>query len=315
MADDRLDYLNITDEVKAALEDLRPVIALESTILAHGLPYPENIELARELEQMAREYGVIPATIAVVQGKVQVGLSESQLEEVAHGKGFHKLSRRDLAWALSTRQNGATTVATTMMCAHMAGIDWFATGGIGGVHRGVEESWDVSADLTELSQTPVAVITAGAKAILDIPKTLEVLETYGVPVIGYQTGQFPAFYSRTSGCPTAHRMDSVEEIAQLFRYQRMLGHPQGLVVANPIPTEHALDVHVVESHIDEALEMARDQHVSGKALTPFLLARLAELTKGRSVEANKALVRNNVMLACQCATAASALALQKPAFS
>ncbi|MFT4677945.1 MAG: pseudouridine-5'-phosphate glycosidase [Flavobacteriales bacterium] len=300
------DYLNIEEEVADALSEKRPVVALESTIIAHGMPWPTNLELAHELHQLVRDNGAVPATIAVADGKVQIGLSNERLEQIASASDCVKISRRDMAWAIATKQLGATTVATTMMGASFAGISWFVTGGIGGVHRGVAESWDISADLAELSHTPVAVITAGAKSILDIPKTLEVLESLGVPVLGYKTSSFPAFYCANSGCLVDHKMDSVKEIVDVFEAQKALNIKQGIIVANPIPQIASIDASQIESAIDLALEEAAAQNVTGKQLTPFLLARMNDLTRGKSLAANLALVKNNAVLGAQCAAEWSA---------
>jgi pseudouridine-5'-phosphate glycosidase len=300
------DYLNIEEEVADALSEKRPVVALESTIIAHGMPWPTNLELAHELHQLVRDNGAVPATIAVADGKVQIGLSNERLEQIASASDCVKISRRDMAWAIATKQLGATTVATTMMGASFAGISWFVTGGIGGVHRGVAESWDISADLAELSHTPVAVITAGAKSILDIPKSLEVLESLGVPVLGYKTSSFPAFYCANSGCLVDHKMDSVKEIVDVFEAQKALNIKQGIIVANPIPQIASIDASQIESAIDLALEEAAAQNVTGKQLTPFLLARMNDLTRGKSLAANLALVKNNAVLGAQCAAEWSA---------
>lgn len=300
------EYLNIQEEVSDALAERRPVVALESTIIAHGMPWPTNLELANDLHQIVRENGAVPATIAVIDGKVQVGLSTDHLEQIASSDTCVKLSRRDMAWAIATKQIGATTVATTMIGAAFAGISWFVTGGIGGVHRGVAESWDISADLAELSHTPIAVVTAGAKSILDIPKTLEVLESMGVPVLGYKTTSFPAFYCASSGCSVDHEMSSVKEIVDVFEAQKALGLKQGIIVANPIPQAAAIDASQIESAIDLALEEAFAQNIGGKELTPFLLSKMNELTRGKSSAANLALVKNNAHLGAQCAVECSA---------
>ena len=298
--------LDIAPEVAAALADGRAVVALESTIVAHGMPYPRNLETALALEADLRAKGVVPATIAVIDGRLRVGLDSSALELLATGRTIAKATRRDLAALVATRAHGATTVAATMAIAAMAGIAIFATGGIGGVHRGVESTMDVSADLYELARTSVAVVCAGAKSILDIPKTLELLESLGVPVLGYRTDDFPAFYARTSGRKTDRRCDTALEVAQLITAQRRLGLG-GLLVANPIPAEHALDADAIEREIAASVAAAAAAGIAGAALTPFLLGRLNEATGGTSLAANIALVRNNVAVAGEIALAYAAL--------
>ncbi len=297
------DPFDLHPDVAAALAGGRPVVALESTIIAHGMPWPQNLETARRVEQAVRHAGALPATIAVLGGRPTVGLTDVQLEALARGgAAVAKLSRRDLAVAVATRRDGATTVAATMKLAAMAGIRVFATGGIGGVHRGAEATFDVSADLLELARTPVAVVCAGAKAILDLPLTLEVLETHGVPVLGHRCDELPAFYSRESGCPLPHRCESATEIAAVLRAHWALGLA-GVVVANPIPAEHALPRERIDSAITQALSEAEAQGVRGPASTPFLLARVAELTGGDSLAANIALVLDNARLAAAIACA------------
>lgn len=298
--------LDIAQEVAAALADGRAVVALESTIVAHGMPYPRNLETALALEADLRAKSVVPATIAVIGGRLRVGLEASDLELLAAGRNIAKVSRRDLAALVASRAHGATTVAATMAIAAMAGIAIFATGGIGGVHRGAESTMDVSADLYELARTPVAVVCAGAKSILDIPKTLELLESLGVPVLGYRTEDFPAFYARTSGRKTDRRCDTAREVAQLIAAQRRLGLG-GLLVANPIPDEHALDAGAIEREIAAAVAAAASAGIAGAAMTPFLLGRLNEATGGTSLAANIALVRNNVAVAGEIALAYAAL--------
>lgn len=295
-------YIRLSEEVRAALEGHGPVVALESTVIAHGLPYPHNIEAARAMEAAIRAEGATPATIGIFAGKIVVGLNEQEVERLATGRGVQKVSRRDLAVTLATGQTGATTVAGTMLCAHMAGIHFFATGGIGGVHRGAQTSMDISADLTELSRTPVLVVCAGAKSILDLDLTLEYLETHGVPVIGWQTSEFPAFYVRSSGRPLPHRADRAETVAAIARTQWQCGL-NGLVVACPIPQEYAMEAGPLEAATEEALRLARDRGIRGSATTPFLLAHVAEATGGESVEANKALLINNARLAARFARA------------
>ncbi len=298
--------LDIAPEVAAALADGRAVVALESTIVAHGMPYPRNLETALALEADLRAKGVVPATIAVIDGRLRVGLGRADLELLATGRNIAKASRRDLAALVATRAHGATTVAATMAIAALAGIAIFATGGIGGVHRGAESTMDVSADLYELARTPVAVVCAGAKSILDIPKTLELLESLGVPVLGYRTDDFPAFYARTSGRRTDRRCDNALEVAQLTAAQRRLGLG-GLLVANPIPAEHALDADAIEREIAASVAAAAAAGIAGAALTPFLLGRLNEATGGTSLAANIALARNNVAVAGEIALAYAAL--------
>lgn len=279
-------------------------VALESTLIAHGIFYPENLQLARDLELIIREEGAFPATIAVIRGQLRVGLTDEELELIAHPspeETVHKLSRRDLGIALAQGLTGATTVASTMIGAHRSGIQVFATGGIGGVHRGVEETWDISADLQELARTPVIVVCSGAKSILDIPKTLEVLETLGVPVLGYQTRQFPAFYLRDSGETLEYAVHSPEEIAEIALSHWSLGFQSGLLVVNPIPEGEELDQQEHDRALQLALDLAKEEGICGKALTPFLLRALMESTEGKSLRANLALVKSNARLAAQIA--------------
>jgi len=301
-------YIILSDEVQAALQEQRPVVALESTVIAHGLPYPANIEVALAMEAMIRSEGAIPATIGIRDGKIKIGLTLDEITRLGTAQNVQKVSRRDLAFTLATGQLGATTVAGTMLCAHMAGIHFFATGGIGGVHRGAETSMDISADLTELSRTPVLVVCAGAKSILDLDLTLEYLETQGVPVIGWQTGEFPAFYVRHSGRCLPHRADDVDTIAAIARTQWEC-HLHGLVVGCPIPEQYAMDPAPLEAATREALRLAREQGIRGAAATPFLLAHVAKVTAGESVEANKALLINNALWAARFARAYYALLL------
>ena len=299
--------LALHPDVQAALASRRAVVALESTIIAHGLPHPENLTLARELEADIRAEGAVPATIALIDGRIRVGLDAAQLELLATSRDVAKVSRRDMAAVLASGGTGATTVAGTMIAARLAGIRIFATGGIGGVHRGAETSFDVSADLDELAQTQVLVVTAGAKAILDLPKTLEVLETRGVPVIGYGTDTFPAFWCRSSGLPLPLRLDSPESVASAFDIHCRLGLPSGVVVANPIPEADALDRETIEAAIAAALADAEKNGVSGKDVTPYLLKRIVGFTAGASLRANLALVRNNARLAARIAVALTRL--------
>jgi len=298
-------YLSVTPEIRKAIAERRPVVALESTIITHGMPHPANLEMARGVEQVVRDAGAIPATIAIMDGRLAVGLSDEDLERLAlEGKTAAKASRRDLSALLVSGRLAGTTVATTMQIAALAGIQVFATGGIGGVHRGAEASFDISADLDELGRTPVAVVCAGAKSILDIPKTLEVLETHGVPVIGYGTNEFPAFWARESGHRVDHRFDSEDDIARMIGIQTELGMG-GVLVANPIPEEAAWPRDEIEAVIARAVAEAEAQKISGKDSTPFLLGRIVEITEGRSLKSNIALVRNNAALAARIAVALS----------
>jgi pseudouridylate synthase len=301
------DHIRISSAVEAALAAGEPVVALESTIITHGMPYPQNLEMASKVEAIIRNGGAVPATVSIMDGQFQVGLDAADLERLAKtGMAAAKASRRDVAALLSTGGIAGTTVATTMQAAEMAGIRIFATGGIGGVHRGAELSFDISADLEELSRTPVAVVCAGAKAILDIPKTLEVLETKGVPVIGYGTDDFPAFWTRSSGYPVDHRLDTAAAVAAMIETQFSLGMG-GVLVANPIRAEDALDAEMIASTIDAAIRDADTQGISRKALTPFLLRRIFELTGGKSLVSNIALVENNARVAAAIAVAHAAL--------
>ncbi|MBC7143803.1 MAG: pseudouridine-5'-phosphate glycosidase [Thioclava marina] len=293
--------LTFSDEVARAQADGRPIVALESTIITHGMPYPQNLETAQRVEAEVRESGAVPATIAVMDGLIHIGLEQEALERLARTSDAMKVSRADLAVCLAKGATGATTVAATMICAHLAGIEVFATGGIGGVHRGAEESFDISADLLELAQTPVSVVAAGAKAILDLPKTLEVLETHGVPVIAFGQDDFPAFWSRSSGLPAPLRADTPAEIAQAQIARASLGLPGGQLIANPIPAEAEIAREEIVPVIEEALAEADARRIAAKAVTPFLLSRIFELTGGRSLEANIALVLNNARLAAAIA--------------
>lgn len=294
-------HLRIADEVAQALTAGRPVVALESTIISHGFPYPANVESARECERIAREEGAVPATIAVIGGQLAVGLSDAEVERLGSNQDTPKASRRDLPLLIARGLDGATTVAGTMAIAAMAGIRIFATGGIGGAHRGADRSFDISADLEELARTSVAVVSAGAKSVLDVGLTLEYLETRGVPVLGYRTDVLPAFYTRDSGFSVDARVDTVEEIAAVLHAKWTTGLQGGVLVTNPIPEEHALDAHEIETIIKRALAEARETGVRGKAITPYLLARIHELTGGASEAANKALVWSNVRVAAQIA--------------
>jgi pseudouridine-5'-phosphate glycosidase len=295
--------LRISEEVRDALSARRPVVALETTIVTHGMPYPDNLATARSVEAEIRAGGAVPATIAVMEGAVRVGLSGSELESLATTKGVLKLSRNDLAYAIATGRPGATTVAATMICARFAGIRVFVTGGIGGVHRGAESSFDISADLEELARTSVAVVCAGAKALLDLPKTLEYLETRGVPVIGYGTSDFPAFWSRSSGLPVPLRLDSTTEIARVLDLKWSLGLEGGAVVANPAPSSDEIPASEMSGYIDAAVAEAHAQRITGKAVTPFILSRMNEITGGRSLATNIALVKSNARVGAELAAA------------
>lgn len=295
-------YITLSGEVQTALQAQQPVVALESTVIAHGLPYPANIEVAQAMESTIRAEGAIPATIGIHDGQINIGLTLEQITRLGTAQNVQKVSRRDLAITLATKQLGATTVAGTMLCASMAGIRFFATGGIGGVHRGAQSTMDISADLTELSRSPVLVVCAGAKSILDLDLTLEYLETQGVPVIGWQTDDFPAFYVRHSGRPLAHRADNVDTIAAIARVQWEC-HLNGLIVGCPIPQQYAMDPAPLEAATEEALRLAHAQGVRGAATTPFLLAHVAKVTAGESVESNKALLINNALWAARFARA------------
>ena len=295
-------YLDISPEVSAALAAGKPVVALESTIISHGMPYPQNVKTALEVEQIIRDNGAVPATIAIIGGRLKAGLTPAEIEYFGKkGPEIAKASRRDLPVLVARGQDGACTVTTTMMIAHMAGIGVFATGGIGGVHRGAETTMDISADLEELGQTPVMVICAGAKSILDLGLTLEYLETKGVPVIGYGTDELPAFYTRTSGFGVDYRLDTPAELAAAFHAQRAMGLKGGMLVTNPIPEEYSMDPAVINKAIDQAIAECQAQGVHGKATTPFLLARVKDITGGDSLDSNIHLVFNNARLAAQAA--------------
>ncbi|WJQ01952.1 pseudouridine-5'-phosphate glycosidase [Geobacillus stearothermophilus] len=295
------DFLVFSEEVAQAKAEKKPIVALESTIISHGMPYPENVQTAKAVEQIIRDRGAVPATIAIIDGKIKIGLTDEELEFFGTSNNIEKVSRRDLPYVVAMKKHGATTVAGTMICAQMAGIRVFATGGIGGVHRGAEQTMDISADLQELSRTNVAVVCAGAKSILDLGLTLEYLETHGVPVIGYQTDVLPAFYSRTSPFRVDYRLDSVEEIAQFIETKWKLGLNGGVVIANPVPKEEELEESYITAIIEQALNEAEKQHITGKAVTPFLLDRVKTLTGGKSLKANIALVKNNAAMAADLA--------------
>jgi len=292
-------FFDFKEEVKGALEGGRPVVALESTLISHGFPYPENLEVAWETEEIIRGYEVIPATIAIIKGKIKVGLTRGELEFMATSKDILKASRRDLAVIVAKGLNGATTVAATMLVAERAGIKVFATGGIGGVHRGAEKTFDISADLQELGRTPVVVVCSGAKAILDLPLTLEYLETMGMPIIGFRTDEFPAFYCRESGLKVDYVVNDEKEAAGIIRAMQDLGLGGGMIIANPVPEEYALSMEYMNEMIEEAVKAAEKEGIKGKKLTPYLLNKIKELTGGKSLKANIELVKNNARVAAK----------------
>ena len=295
-------YLDISPEVQKALAEGKPVVALESTIISHGMPYPKNVETAMLVEKTIRDNGAVPATIAIIGGRLKAGLSPEEIEYLGKsGRKVAKVSRRDLAAIVARGADGATTVTTTMIIAHMAGIKVFATGGIGGVHRGAETTMDISADLEELASTPVMVVCAGAKSILDLGLTLEYLETKGVPVIGYGTDELPAFYTRSSGFGVDYRVDTPAQLAAMFKAQQELGMKGGMLVTNPIPEQYAMDKAVIDAAIEQAVAESKEQGIHGKETTPFLLARVVELTGGDSLESNIQLVLNNAIVASKTA--------------
>ena len=295
-------YLDISPEVQEALHSGKPVVALESTIISHGMPYPRNVETALMVQKAVRDNGAVPATIAIIGGRLKAGLTDEEIEYLGKsGQNVTKASRRDIAAIVARGGDGATTVASTMIIANMAGISVFATGGIGGVHRGAETTMDISADLEELAATPVMVVCAGAKSILDLGLTLEYLETKGVPVIGYGTDELPAFYTRQSGFGVDYRVDSPAELAAIFKAQKELGFKGGMLVTNPIPEEYSMDKAVIDAAIEEALSQAEKAGIKGKKTTPFLLAKVVELTGGDSLESNIKLVLNNAAIAAQTA--------------
>lgn len=302
-------YLDISPEVEQALAEGRPVVALESTIISHGMPYPQNVETALQVEQIIRDNGAVPATIAIIGGRLKAGLSEQEIDYLGKtGAGIPKASRRDLPVLVAQGRDGACTVTTTMMIAHMAGIRVFATGGIGGVHRGAETTMDISADLEELAHTPVMVICAGAKSILDLGLTLEYLETHGVPVIGYGTEELPAFYTRRSGFRVDYRLDTPAQLAKAFYVKQDMGLGGGMLVTNPIPEAYSMDHEVINRAIDEAIAQAQTLGIHGKETTPYLLAKIKELTGGDSLSSNIQLVYNNARLAAATAAELSRLA-------
>ena len=302
-------YLDVAPEVAEALAAGKPVVALESTIISHGMPYPQNVETALAVEKLVRENGAVPATIAIIGGRLKAGLSPEEIEYFGKkGAAIAKASRRDLPVLIAKGQDGACTVTTTMMIAHMAGIGVFATGGIGGVHRGAETTMDISADLEELARTPVMVVCAGAKSILDLGLTLEYLETHGVPVIGYGTEELPAFYTRKSGFGVDYRIDTPADLAKSFYVKQDMGLVGGMLVANPIPEEYSMDADVIGKAISDAVEEAKAKGIHGKETTPFLLAKIKELTGGSSLDSNIQLVYNNAMLAAKTAVELAGLA-------
>ncbi len=293
--------LIISDKVKEAKYENRPVVALESTVITHGMPYPENIKTAKELEEIITTLGAVPATIAILGGKIKVGISKEEIELLAQEEKVEKVSRRDLPQVVAQGKYGSTTVAATMIIAHRAGIEFFVTGGIGGVHRGGENNFDISADLTELGRTPITVISAGAKAILDLELTLEKLETEGVPIIGYRTSEFPAFYSSSSGIKLKTRVDTPQDIAKIVRARNELKLNNGILVVNPIPEEFEIPYSQIEPEIKKAVAEAREQEISGFSLTPFLLDRIKEISAGESLKVNIELLKNNARLGARLA--------------
>ncbi len=300
--------LSITPEVSRALAEHKPVVALESTIISHGMPYPQNVEMAKTVESIIRQQGAVPATIAMMDGKIKIGLTADDLEALATAKDVVKVSRRDMADVIAKRKTGATTVAATMICAAMAGIKFFVTGGLGGVHRGYQDTLDASADLEELSHTNVTVICAGAKAILDLPRTMEYLETKGVPVVGYQTDYLPAFYSKDSDIKLRLRADSALEVANLVHSQTLLGLSGGMLVTVPVPDEYSMDHAVIDGIIEAALADAAAEKVAGKDVTPYLLAKIVEKSDGQSLKTNIQLVYNNAKVGAAIACAYNSLA-------
>ena len=296
-------WMDISEEIQNSIKENGSVVALESTIISHGMPFPQNLETALEVESFIRKEGALPATIAVIEGRIKIGLSNLELEQFAQGTKTVKVSSRDLPLAISQKQDGGTTVAATMICARMAGISIFVTGGIGGVHRGSEKTMDISGDLMELARTNVAVVCAGIKSILDIPRTLEYLETQGVPVIGYRTDEFPAFYTTTSGYSVQSRINTAEEIARCMKVKWELGLEGGMVIANPVLREDAMDEEVIEEAITRSLKEASEKGIDGKAVTPFLLERISQLTDGESLKTNIALVCNNALVGAKIASA------------
>lgn len=294
-------YLNISEEVRTAVSEKKPVVALESTIISHGMPYPRNYETALEVEKTVRENNAVPATIAILKGIIHVGLNKDELEFLAAEKNIYKASRRDMPAIISQKLSAATTVSATMICAKLASLKIFATGGIGGVHRNAQNTFDISADLTELALTNIAVVSAGVKSILDIGLTLEYLETLGIPVIGYRTDEFPAFYTRESGFKVNYKFDSAKEIAEMIKIKWELGLNGGVIIANPIPDEYSMDKIMIDNAIEEALKKADETGIKGKEVTPFLLSEIKNITDGKSLDSNINLVLNNAKLASEIA--------------
>ncbi|MGO1653118.1 pseudouridine-5'-phosphate glycosidase [Senegalia sp. (in: firmicutes)] len=294
-------YIEIKEEVKKALEENKAVVSLESTIISHGMPYPQNVETARKVEEIVRENGSIPATIAILDGKIKVGLTDEELEYLGKAKNVVKASRRDLPFILAKKLNGATTVASTMIISDLVGIRVFATGGVGGVHRGAQQTFDISADLMELAHTNVAVVCAGVKSILDIGLTLEYLETQGVPVIGFATDEFPAFYTRKSGFNVDYRVDNTKELAKAIKTKWDLNLDGGLVISNPIPEKYEMDSEKINTAIENAVKEAEEKGIKGKETTPFLLSKIKDITQGKSLESNIELVYNNALVASKLA--------------
>lgn len=294
-------YLDLSEEVRKAIEDKRPIVALESTIISHGMPYPQNVETALKVEEIIREHGAVPATIGIIGGRLKAGLTSEEIDYMGRAKNIAKVSRRDIPYLIAHKRDGATTVASTMIIASMAGIRVFATGGVGGVHRGAEKTMDISADLEELAMTEVAVVCAGAKSILDLGLTLEYLETKGVPVLGYQTEELPAFYTRKSGFGVDYKVDTPKEIADILRTKWDLGLKGGALIANPIPEEYSMDADLITRVIEDAVKEAEVLGIKGKDTTPFLLAKIKEITGGESLESNIQLVYNNARLAAEIA--------------
>lgn len=294
-------YMDIKEEVRKALEQGKPVVALESTIISHGMPYPQNVKTALEVENIIRDRGAIPATIAILEGKIKVGLNKEEIEYLGRAKDVYKVSRRDLPFILSNGLNGATTVASTMIISKLVGIKVFVTGGIGGVHRGAGKTFDISADLQELAHTNVAVVCAGAKSILDLGLTLEYLETFGVPVVGFRTLEFPAFFTRKSGFNVDYQVEGEEELAKAIKVKWDLGLDGGIVVANPIPKEYEMDPDIIDQAIKDALREAETKGITGKEVTPFLLDKVKDITEGKSLESNIRLVYNNALVGANVA--------------
>ena len=303
MNSNKINNLEISDEIQTAMKSGRPIVALESTIISHGMPFPQNLETSNLIEKIIRKENAIPATIAILKGRIKIGLDQTELEQFAKSNNLIKVSRRDLPSVISQKQTGGTTVAATMICAKLAGISVFVTGGIGGVHRDSEKTMDVSADLTELANSNVAVVCAGIKSILDIPRSLEYLETLGVPVIGYQTKEFPAFYTSSSGYFVQSRMDKPEEIANCMKIKWDLGLKGGIIIGNPIKKEFSMDEKVIDEAISKALKEASYKNITGKGITPFLLERVNEFTNGESLNSNISLICNNARLGAKISIA------------